>query len=70
MRMNLQEFKKQIGDKNGNYPEKICDNYCKYPEIVNNKGYSEDKFFEVLNTEYCDDCPINQLFMEVDKNVE
>ena len=55
MCMNLQEFKKQIGDKNGNYPEKICDNYCKYPEIYSNEE-EEDKLYE-----HCDKCPLNKL---------
>lgn len=59
----LEEFKKEIGDKDRNYPALFCDEYCKYPEIVNSEGYSEDKFFEELNTRYCDDCPLNKLFI-------
>lgn len=62
--MTIYEFKKEVGDPNGNYPELICDEYCKYPGIVMNEGWEGDAFFDELNRRYCCDCPIIQLFLE------
>ena len=64
--MTIAEFKELVGDPQGNFPELVCDEYCRYPDIIHAEGWTEDAFFDQLNYRYCDDCPINKLFVEGD----
>ena len=41
----------------------ICDNYCKWPDILvgKNPGEDEDMLEEMLYEQYCANCPMNRL---------
>ena len=41
----------------------ICDNYCKWPDILvgKNPGEDEDMLEEMLYEQYCANCPLNRL---------
>ena len=39
----------------------ICNNYCKYPAIYNQRFDDEDVALDVMIQERCDGCPLNDL---------
>ena len=41
--------------------DKICDKYCKFPEVYCSQYKDEDKAYEVMLEEKCVCCPLNKL---------
>ena len=41
--------------------EDICDNYCKWPEIVYSMYKDVDDAQRCLETQRCESCPLNKL---------
>ena len=55
--MEQQKIKRIVTiDKTGEIIEKICDKYCKYPEV-----WDEEKEGKTLQEAVCDSCPLNDL---------
>ena len=63
MRCSMEEKKETVHQIMIKVIDEICDNYCKYPEMLLSKhpGEDEDMLEELLYDEYCAKCPLNRL---------
>lgn len=41
--------------------DKICDDYCKYPEICQGQEKDPDRAEDLLYETYCAKCPLNKI---------
>jgi hypothetical protein len=41
--------------------EKVCDGYCRFPELALGTNEDPDKAWEWLEHTYCQNCPLNEL---------
>lgn len=41
--------------------EKVCDGYCRFPELALGTNEDPDEAWEWLERTYCQNCPLNEL---------
>lgn len=57
----MSEEKKTVPELLKEVAEKMCDKYCKYPELCSRECGDGLEAEEVLWEKYCDNCPIGLL---------
>ena len=55
------EKEKTVSEMIQEIADKICNDYCKYPETVRSQMKDIDLANDMLVKSYCDKCPLNRL---------
>lgn len=54
-------MERTIRDQLDDIVDKICDQYCKYPEIAKSEVKDAEAAYDHLYRKYCEECPLNRI---------